>query len=103
MRTKRGSIKKAQALIKLEEGRRGAIQVCIEAKIQSEEYTLAGKAIEATDQLADCLTGEERYFVDASYLLNQRPTNAPTRPTAKPATFKISNNFSILSKMLASL
>lgn len=61
-RTKRGFIKKDEMLAKLERGRAGAIQVCTEAKIQSDEYKLAGDVTESIDNLAEKLTGDRTHF-----------------------------------------
>ena len=61
-RTKRGNIKTPVVLEKLREGRRGAIQVRTEAKINSPAYIAAGTVLDAIDQLASELTGNPRYF-----------------------------------------
>lgn len=45
-RTKRGSIKTDEVLTKLREGRNGAIQVHTEARVNSEEYRVAGEVIQ---------------------------------------------------------
>lgn len=56
-RTKRGHIQKDQVLEKLGVGRSGAVQVCTEAKINSDEYRAAGAVMTAIDDLAGELTG----------------------------------------------
>lgn len=61
-RTKRGFIEKDQVLEKVAVGRQGAIQVRIEAKINSDEYRAAGDVIDAIDKLAGTLTGDESHF-----------------------------------------
>lgn len=61
-RPKRGHINKDEVLEKLEAGRSGAIQVCTEAKIYSDEYEAADKVTEAIDGLAEKLTGDDSYF-----------------------------------------
>lgn len=61
-RTQRGSIKIDQVLMKLREGRKGAIQVCTEAKVDSEEYRAAGEVTQSIDKLAEKLTGNVEYF-----------------------------------------
>lgn len=69
-RSGRGHIKVKQVLEKLETGRAGATQVHREAKIGSREYDLATYAVEAIDELADRLSGEER-------CLHARPASTP--------------------------
>ena len=61
-RTKRGTIKTAQVLEKLERGRAGAIQVHREAKINSDAYRAARQILEAIDDLAHVLTGDKTHF-----------------------------------------
>lgn len=64
-RHKRGFIKKKEVLQKLRRGRDGAIQVCIEAKINSDEYRAAGRVVESIDELGETLTGDETLFHEA--------------------------------------
>lgn len=59
---RRGYVKKHEVLDKLVIGRRGAVQVRTEAKINSPAYQSAGAVIEAIDQLAEQLTGDPTYF-----------------------------------------
>ncbi|MEM7291239.1 MAG: hypothetical protein AAF412_12870 [Pseudomonadota bacterium] len=61
-RHKRGFIKKKEVLEKLRRGRDGAIQVCVEAKINSDEYRAAGRVVESIDELGETLTGDETLF-----------------------------------------
>ena len=70
-RIKRGFVKKEEALEKLWTGRRGAVQVQTEARINSPEYRAAGRVIEATDDLAEILTDDPGYF-------HLKPGPAPT-------------------------
>lgn len=64
-RHKRGFIKKKEVLEKLRRGRDGAIQVCIEARISSDEYRAAGRVVESIDELGETLTGDETLFHEA--------------------------------------
>lgn len=61
-RKKRGIINTEPVLTKLSEGRSGAIQVCVNAKIGSDEYKAAGNVVDSIDRLAKSLTGELDYF-----------------------------------------
>ena len=61
-RTKRRFVKVDQVLEKLAVGRRGAIQVSTEAKIASPEYRAAQSALNAIDNLAEVLTGDQEHF-----------------------------------------
>ena len=66
-RTTRGVIKKSEVLAKLEVGRRGAVQVRTEAKINSDEYQGAGTVMDAIDNMAEKLTGDRSHFHAKGY------------------------------------
>ena len=66
-RTRRGTIKKSEVLTKLEVGRRGAVQVCTEAKINSDEYRRAGAVLTTIDDLTEELTGDRSHFHAKGY------------------------------------
>lgn len=61
-RPRRGHIKVADVLEKLRIGRAGAVQVCREAKINSDEYRAATAATQSINDLAEQLTGDADYF-----------------------------------------
>ena len=63
-RSARGVIHTAEVLEKLRVGRAGSIDVVRQAKIGSKEQELAKYVIEAIDDLAARLTGDETYFHD---------------------------------------
>lgn len=63
-RSKRGFVKTDEVMQKLAQGRKGAIQVCTEAKIKSDVYQAANKTIDAIDNLADTLTGRANALHD---------------------------------------
>jgi hypothetical protein len=59
---RRGHISKKEVLEQLGVGRRGALQVCREAKVNSVEYRAAEDVSAAIDDLAEILTGDAKYF-----------------------------------------
>ena len=61
-RSTRGSVNKPAILERLKEGRKGAIQVCTEAKINGPEYLAAQVVTDAIDTLAEEITGDRKHF-----------------------------------------
>ena len=60
----RGYINKQAALDGLKTGRDAAIQVCIQAKVNSDEYRAASQTVEAIDDLVEALIGDREHFWD---------------------------------------
>ena len=61
-RGRRGHVNVAQVLEKLGRGRNGLIQISREAVINSPEYKAADKAVIATDDVVEELTGNRKFF-----------------------------------------